>query len=189
MLGVTAALLVACSTSGGGLIPAGNAGPLKSDFAEVEQAARSGDGNCTATEAAIAKTERDFTELPASVDAGLRRRVHEGISALHQDALKLCGQPLPQTTATGTSAHTTATTTSTATTTPTHTATTETAPTTSSTTTTPGVGGGTQAPPSEAQSGQGGGVGAGEGKGATEGKAGASGSEGAGAGGRQEGGK
>ncbi len=75
-----------------------NAGPLQSDFEAVAQAAENGDGSCTATEAAILKTERDFAALPASVDAGLRNRLREGIAKLHSDALELCKQPLPQAT-------------------------------------------------------------------------------------------
>jgi hypothetical protein len=193
VLGAASALLVSCASSGGGLIPTGNAGPLQSDFAEVEQAARSGNGSCNATEAAIAKTEQDFTALPLAVDQGLRTRLREGITALRADALKLCVQPFPQTTATGTSTRT-ATGTTTAATTPTTTSTTETPPPTSAPTTS-GPGGGTPAPPSEAPSGAGqGGASPGEGKdsegkGLDEGKGGPGGEEGAGAVGGQEGGK
>jgi hypothetical protein len=196
VLGAASALLVSCASSGGGLIPTGNAGPLQSDFAEVEQVARSGDGSCNATEAAIAKTEQDFSALPVTVDQGLRTRLREGIAALRTDALKLCVQPFPQTTATGTSTRTaTGTTTAATTPTTTHTTTTESTPTTNAPTTS-GPGGGTPAPPSEAPSGAGQGgaspgedKGSGEGKGLGEGKGGPGGSEGAGADGGQEGGK
>jgi hypothetical protein len=171
LLGAAAALPVSCASSTGGLIPTGNAGPLQSDFEEVERAARSGNGSCNATETAIAKTEQDFVRLPRAVDHGLRTRLHEGIAALRSDALKLCGQPLPATTSTSPSPRTTPTTTSTATTPmPTHTTGTATTPTTS-TPTTSGPGGGTAAPPAEAPgAGTEPGGSSGEGKGAGEGK-------------------
>ena len=100
LLGVSAALLVACGGSGKGLIPTANAGPLQSDFEAVAQAAESGEGSCTATEAAIEKTESDFAALPATVDAGLRKTLNVGIANLKRRALALCAQPLPQTTST-----------------------------------------------------------------------------------------
>ena len=181
LLGVSAALLVACGGSGKGLIPSANAGPLQSDFEAVAQAAQSGEGNCTATEAAIQKTETDFADLPSTVDAGLHKTLDMGISNLRRRALALCAQPLPQTTSTTkTNTQTTTTNNQTTTpTTPTHTETTATTPTaTAPTATTPG--GGTPAPGSEstpgASSGPGGGTGIG----------GESGSGAPGAGGAQE---
>ena len=111
LLGVAVPLLVACGGSGGGLIPVGNAGPLQSDFEAIAQAAENGDGTCTATEAAVLKTERDFQALPSTVDAGLRSRLREGIAKLRSDALGLCQQPLPQATVTSTTQKTTTTTT------------------------------------------------------------------------------
>jgi hypothetical protein len=168
LLGAAAALLVACGSSGQGLIPTANAGPLQSDFEAVAQAAQSGEGNCSTTEAAIAKTERDFAALPASVDSGLRKKLSQGIANLRRRALKLCEQPLPQATSststptkttTTTSTQTTSTTTPTTPTTSTPTSTTETTPTA----TTPG--GGTPAPGGESspgvENGAGGGTGIG----------------------------
>ena len=58
VLGVTAALLISCSSSGKGLIPTANAGPLKSDFEAVAQAAESGEGSCTAPAESTAATSR-----------------------------------------------------------------------------------------------------------------------------------
>jgi hypothetical protein len=145
LLGVAVPLLVSCGSSGTGLIPVGNAGPLQSDFEVIAQAAENGDGTCTATEAAVQKTERDFAALPSTVDSGLRSRLREGIKQLRSDALGLCQQPLPQATVTTTTAKTT---TSTPTTTPT-TSTPTTIPTTSTPTSTAppsGPGGGTPAP-------------------------------------------
>lgn len=171
LLGVAAALLISCSGSGKGLIPTGNAGPLQSDFEAVAQAAQSGD--CTATAAALLKTQQDFDALPASIDAGLRKRLSEGISKLHSDALEACREPLPQATATTTTPRTT---TSTATTPSTPTVTQTTPTQTTPTTSTPapsGPGGGTPAPGSEpapgAGSESGGGAGAGEAGGAAGG--------------------
>ena len=169
LLGVSAALLVACGSSGKGLIPTANAGPLQSDFEAVAQAAESGEGSCTATEAAIEKTESDFAALPAAVDAGLRKTLSVGIANLRHRALALCAQPLPQTTSTTKTSTTPPTTTSTQTapaptTTHTETTTTPTTPTvTTPTATTPG--GGTPAPGRESEpgvsSGPGGGTGIG----------------------------
>jgi cytoskeletal protein RodZ len=194
LLGVSAALLIACGGSGKGLIPAANAGPLQSDFEAVAQAAQSGEGNCTATEAAIEKTETDFADLPSTVDAGLHKTLSVGISNLRRRALALCAQPLPQTTSTTkTSTRTTTTNTQTTPTTPTHTETTttpNTPPATTPTATTPG--GGTPAPSSEsapgASSGPGGGTGIGGESGSGVG-AGGGGSGAPGAGAEQESGK
>ena len=176
LLGVAAALLVACGSSGKGLIPAANASPLQSDFEAVAQAAQSGEGNCARTEAAIGKTVQDFAALPTTVDAGLRNTLSKGITNLRRRALALCTQPLPQATVT-TSTPTTTTSTQTPPT-PTHTETTSTPttpPVTTPTSTTPG--GGTPAPGSEpgASNGPGGGTGIGgeNGSGAGAGESGA----------------
>jgi hypothetical protein len=190
LLGVAAALLVSCGSSGKGLIPTGDAGPLQSDFEAVAQAAETGDGNCTATAEAIRKTEQDFAALPASVDAGLRDTLEKGIANLRSRALSLCAQPLAQTTTTSASpprATHTQTTTAT-TTTPTVTQTTGTVTTPTSTVpTTPVPGGGTPAPTTPAPEvtpgaggGAQGGTGAGESAGgANGGGAGSPGSPGA----------
>jgi cell division septation protein DedD len=184
LLGVGAALLVACGSSGKGLIPAANAGPLQSDFEAVAQAAQSGEGNCAATEAAIGKTVQDFAALPTTVDPGLRNTLSKGITNLRRRALALCAQPLPQATS-STSTPTTTTTSTQTTPTPTPTQTTSTPttpPATTPTSTTPG--GGTPAPGNEsspgAPSGPGGGTGIGGESGS--GAAGAGGSGGGGAG-------
>jgi hypothetical protein len=161
-LGVGSALLVACGGTGKGLIPVSAAGPLQSDFEAVRQAAEAGNGSCTDTEAALRKTEEDFSSLPSSVDAGLRSNLRQGISNLRVRAHELCLQPLVQTTSTATTPTTTTTTTPTTTTTTTPTTTTPTT-TTPTTPTTTGSGGGTAAPGSgENPSGSGGGTGAGE---------------------------
>ena len=155
LLGVAVPLLVSCGSSGGGLIPVGNAGPLQSDFEVIAQAAENGDGTCTATEAAVLKTERDFAALPSTVDSGLRSRLREGVAKLRSDALGLCQQPLPQATVTSTTTKAATTPkTTTSTTPPSPTTSTPTTPTTSTSTGTtvpPGPGGGTPAPGSGGQ--------------------------------------
>ncbi len=171
LLGAATAILVSCGSSGAGLIPAQNAGPLESAFQAVAQAAQEGNGSCTPTESALHTAENEFRALPRSVDAGLRGRIEEGLTNLRGRALALCAEPLGQTT-TGASTTTTKTTapptetTGTATQT-TPTTATQTTPTTGTTgtgavPTTPqpsGPGGGTPAPgvggSSEGQDGEG----------------------------------
>jgi hypothetical protein len=191
LLVLAAATLAACGSSTTGLIPAENASPLKSDFEEVAQAALAGDGNCGATDEALAKTEQDFAALPASVNAGLRKTLQVGIENLSTRARVACTQPLASaTTTTATKSTTSSTTTTTTSSTPTTTSTTttsSTATTTPSVTTTPGVGGGTQAPPGESGggaqgNGQGNGQSNGQGNGLGNGS-GNAGESGAGAGG------
>jgi hypothetical protein len=192
LLGLAAALLVSCGGSGKGLIPTGDAGPLQSDFEAVARAAENGDGSCTATAEAIRKTEQDFSALPTSVDAGLRRTLERGISNLRSRALSLCAQPLAQTTTTSASPSQTTSTPATTTPTVTQTTSTQTTPTITTPTTpaTSSPGGGTPAPiptpeGSPGVGGPQGGTGAGENAGA--GNGGGQGNEGQGVG--QEGGK
>jgi hypothetical protein len=171
LLGLGTALLVSCGSSGAGLIPEGNAGPLEADFQEVARAAQEGNGDCTATEAAIRKTESDFRALPATVDAGLHGRLEEGITHLGARARTLCAQPLARTTTTtGQTTTTTRTTPTTGTTQTTPTTGTSTAPATSTgptpTTSVPsGPGGGTPAPGAGGNESQPGTGGAGNGQG------------------------
>jgi hypothetical protein len=172
VLGLASAGLVACGSSGKGLIPVDAAGPLQSDFEAVAQDAQSAEGNCASTEAALAKTSQDFVALPSSVDAGLRNTLRQGIANLSKRALVLCAQPLGGTATTTTPKTTPSTTTTTPPTTTTTTPTTTSTPTTTTTPTEPGPGGGTPAP----------------GEGEAEGGAGAGSAGGVGAGG-QEGGK
>ncbi len=183
LLGVAAAVLVSCGSSTGKLIPVANAGPLQSDFEAVAQEAEAGNGSCSATEAAIVKTEQDFRALPPTVDAGLNNTLRQGIDNLRQRALALCVQPLAQTTAAATTSKTTTSTrTTTSTTTPTVTQTSPTSSTPTTTATAPptsGSGGGTPAPGASESP---------QGAGENGGSAGGSGAGGAGVGG-QEGGK
>ncbi|MEA2225521.1 MAG: hypothetical protein QOE67_803 [Solirubrobacteraceae bacterium] len=159
-LGVFAALLVACSGSGRGLIPTGDSGPLQGDFEAVARAAENGNGDCASTESALLKTDQDFAALPASIDAGLHNTLRQGIENLRTRGLALCAQPLAQATETTTTPKTTTSTPTT--TTPTETQTTPTTP--STTPTTSGPGGGTPAP-GEGGEEEGPGLGKGEGGG------------------------
>jgi hypothetical protein len=143
-LGATAALLVSCGSSTK-LIPAANSEPLQADFEGVARDAEAAHGDCGATEAAVRKTEHDLATLPATVDAGLRRRLGEGLNRLRTDALELCATPSTQTTQATTAPKTTSTaTTQTNATTNTQTTSTQNTSTTNTGTTTP-PGGGTPA--------------------------------------------
>jgi hypothetical protein len=150
LAGLAVALLVSCGGSNKALIPVAHAGPLLSDFEAVRNAAENADGNCSATEAALGKTEEDFVALPSTVDAGLRNNLHQGIENLKVRAHELCEQPLAQGTGTTTTEKTTTTKTEaqppTSTKTETVPPTSTTTPTVSTPTTTPGPGGGTPAP-------------------------------------------
>jgi hypothetical protein len=153
LLGAATAVLVSCGSSGAGLIPSANAGPLQNDFEEVARAAESGNGSCSATESALGKTEQDFLALPTTIDKGLHRRLEEGIKHLRKQALEMCVEPTPTATSTTSSQTTTTPPTSTETTstetatTPSATTTTPTTPQTTPTTSTPqNPGGGVEAP-------------------------------------------
>jgi hypothetical protein len=87
------AMLAAACGGTAGLIPEGNAGPLRTDFEAVASAAENGHGNCSATHAALAKTRSDLESLPSSVQAKLRAQLSKGISHLEEQALTLCQQP------------------------------------------------------------------------------------------------
>jgi hypothetical protein len=167
-LGVLAAVLVSCGSSGAGLIPSEDAGPLLSDFQAVERAAREGNGSCAATETAIRTTEHDFQRLSA-IDTGLHARLQEGVSRLRELALEACAQPLSQTTATGESTATTKTPTPSPTTTA-GTQTTSTSPTQTTSTT----GGATATTPGPTQTSGGTEGGTAPGTGSSEGQAGES---------------
>lgn len=134
MLAAAAMLLAACGGSSG-LIPEGNAGPLRSDFEAVASAAENGNGNCASTERAIAKTEADFAKLPSSVSSALRTRLSEGIEHLATQARVACTNPVGGGTTTTGTQETTSSSTSTTTTTTTTTSSEE-LPTTSSSTST-----------------------------------------------------
>jgi hypothetical protein len=97
LLGAAAAVLVACGSSGNGLIPPAQAGPLQVDIEAVEKAAEEGNGDCTATEAALLRTDQDYAALPLSVNSTLRGKLRIGIDNLHKVAREACSQPLART--------------------------------------------------------------------------------------------
>jgi Tfp pilus assembly major pilin PilA len=148
-LGVGAALLISCGGSGKGLIPSGNAGPLKGDFDRVASALNSGD--CAGVSDAVRRANEDLANLPPTVDPRLRRRLTEGVGNLARVAPRQCQQSTASSATTQTTATQTTPTTSTQTTTTVTTAT-ETTPHTTSTSTTPSTpttpdnGGGVPAP-------------------------------------------
>lgn len=189
LLGLVAAALISCGSSGKGLIPSANAGPLQSDFEAVAHAAETGEGSCAETESALGKTEQDFLQLPATVDRGLHARMQLGIENLRKQALATCEQTA-ETKTTGTQTSTTSTTTSTntETTPPAQSTPTTTTGTTSTPTTTtpPGESGGTEA--SEAEEGLSKGKGLGKGEGEGNGKVESESNAGAGVGGASPGG-
>jgi hypothetical protein len=159
LAGLATGLLASCGSSGKGLIPEANASPLRTDFEAVAQAAEAGNGNCANTDKALGKTQRDFLALPLSVDAGLRKKLEEGISNLRLRALSACTEP-------NTSATTTSTQTATTTqTTPTTSTSTTTQPTHTTSTPSTESGGSTPAEEGAGESGEGKGRGQGEGKG------------------------
>ncbi|MGI8803565.1 MAG: hypothetical protein ACR2KV_15610 [Solirubrobacteraceae bacterium] len=126
-LGVGAALLVACGASSTALIPAGNAGQLKSDFGAVAGA------SCgQALTDAVAQTRSDLAALPATLDARLRQSLENGVRTLTTRAPAQCTQSTPTNTTT-TNTNTNTTTTSS---TPTNTTTTSSTPTNTNTGTT-----------------------------------------------------
>jgi hypothetical protein len=77
-LGIAAAFLVACGTSGG--IPAGDASRLTSALDRVAADTRA--GRCDAAEAAVVRARGVALNLPSSVDPALRARIRSGIANL-----------------------------------------------------------------------------------------------------------
>jgi cell division protein FtsN len=148
VLGVSAALLVACGSSASDrkkLIPPRSADRLKTALSDVRSAVDS--GNCTSAERAIARARGVLVNLPSAVDAQLVARLRQGIDNLQKIAPNECKQH--QTTSTATTTQTTTPPATTPTTATTDTTTTPTTPTTATTdtTTTPTTGTTTTAPP------------------------------------------
>jgi hypothetical protein len=118
LAGVAAALLVSCGGSASkALIPSAHAGPLLGDFEAVRSAAENANGECSATEAALRKTEEDFNALPSTIDTGLRDNLRQGIDNLRVRAQELCAKTPTQSTGTTTTTEKTTTTSTTPTTT------------------------------------------------------------------------
>jgi hypothetical protein len=148
VLGVSAAMLVACGSSASDrnkLIPPRSADRLKTALSDVRSAVDS--GNCTSAERAIARARGVLVNLPSAVDARLVTRLRQGIDNLQKIAPTECTQH--QTTSTQATTSTTTPTATTPTTATTDTTTTPTTPSTSTstTTTTTPTSGTTTAPP------------------------------------------
>jgi len=80
VLGVGAALLVACGASSSQLIPAGNAGPLQSDFDAIASSVKGGD--CTATKQGVQQAQQDLAALPGTVNPQLLQTLTTGVHTL-----------------------------------------------------------------------------------------------------------
>jgi hypothetical protein len=144
LLGVAAAVLVACGGSNKKLLPAVSADRLKNDLADIRQAVDRQD--CTAAGNALNRFTTDLQRVPGTVDRRLRARLNEGANRLADRIPIDCNEPttttttVPTTTTTAptTTTNTTPTTTTNTTTTPTTPTDTTTSPTTPTDTTTTG---------------------------------------------------
>ena len=138
LLGVAAALLAACGGTSDG-IPSANAGDLKSQIEDVQQAVDS--GRCSDVDGQLTQVDERIDDLPPSTDPQLVRTLREGADKLRSVAIEECdATPAKTTTETTTTQTETDTTPSDTTTTPTDTTTTTTPTTTMTptpTTTTP----------------------------------------------------
>jgi hypothetical protein len=158
LCGVLAALAVGCGDRSN-LIPQSRADDLTQQLADIKAAVDQGE--CDGLSGKVKAFHDEATNLSSSVDAGLRKRINEGVAALQDTAVEDCetnataGQTqttetTPDTTTTETTPTETTTTTETTTvppeTTPTDTTTTPVTPTTT-TETTPPTDTGTGTPP------------------------------------------
>jgi hypothetical protein len=90
VLGVGAALLVACGSGTSALIPAGSAGPLQSDFDAVQSSVAAGD--CPDTKTEVQKTQDDLAALPGTVNPQLLQTLTTGVQTLAARATTECRQ-------------------------------------------------------------------------------------------------
>jgi hypothetical protein len=90
VLGVGAALAVACGSSSSSLIPAGNAGPLQSDFDAVASSVAQGD--CPDTTKAVEQTQQDLAALPSTINPQLLETLTNGVQTLAARAATECKQ-------------------------------------------------------------------------------------------------
>ncbi len=125
MLGVVAALLIACGGGTKSGIPSASAGQLKSEIEDVRQA--TDDGRCAQVPEQLKQVDDSIDVLPASTDEELVSALRDGADKLRQVAIKACNSTPTQTTTTETTP--TETTTTDTTTTPTDTTPTDTTPT------------------------------------------------------------
>ena len=132
LLCIAAALLAACGGTSDG-VPSANAGDLKSQLEDVQQAVDS--GRCSDVYGQLKQVDERIDDLPPSTDAQLVRSLRDGADRLRSVAIEQCDATPAQTTTETTTTETDTTTTETdATTTPTDTTTTPTTTTTTPTT-------------------------------------------------------
>jgi hypothetical protein len=119
VLGLAAALLVACGDTSG-LIPSDDASQINQNIDAAAEA--SSDGRCSRSQSAVNRALAHVDQLPSSVDARLKARLVEGLRKLEAEAAVECVENKPEKT-------TSTEMTDTATTESTESATTETTPT------------------------------------------------------------
>ncbi len=100
LLGVGAALLVACGGGTTGGIPAASAGDLKSQIEDVQQAVE--DGRCDDITGQLRQVDDGIDELPGTVDERLQQRLRDASDGLHRIAVTECEERETQTTETTT---------------------------------------------------------------------------------------
>jgi hypothetical protein len=144
LLGVAAAAVVACGSSGSSrrqFIPDRSAQRMSSALDDVRSAVDGGD--CTKAEQALARARGVLVNLPSSVSTRLVARLQQGLDNLQAVAPRECARNKTQTETTTTTQTTTPETTATETTPTTTTSTTPTTTTSTTPTTTTGTGTGT----------------------------------------------
>lgn len=90
LLGVGAALLVACGGSTKGGIPAASAGELKSQIEDVQQAVEG--GRCKELDGQLRQVDEGIEALPATVDQRLRQSLADAGDRLRRTAIDECGE-------------------------------------------------------------------------------------------------
>ena len=88
LLGVGAALLVACGGGTKGGLPAASAGDLKSEFEDIQQAVD--DGRCDDVPGQLRQVDERIDELPGTVDERLQQRLRDASEGLHGLAADEC---------------------------------------------------------------------------------------------------
>ncbi len=88
LLGVGAALLVACGGGTKGGLPAASAGDLKSEFEDIQQAVD--DGRCDDVPGQLRQVDERIDELPGTVDERLQQRLRDASDGLHRLAANEC---------------------------------------------------------------------------------------------------
>ncbi|MGH2944583.1 MAG: hypothetical protein ACRDLN_17610, partial [Solirubrobacteraceae bacterium] len=108
LLGVGAALLVACGDGTSGGVPAANASDLKSQINDVRQAVD--DGRCTDVPGQLKQVDEGVDDLPPSTDTQLVRGLRDGADTLRRVAVNECNARDEDTTTTETTTTETTTT-------------------------------------------------------------------------------